>query len=67
MKTPLIILVLALLTACQNPENQNILNLAGDWNFKADPKSRGISEKWYNTRSSGKGPSSRIHGRKRKR
>jgi hypothetical protein len=54
MKTNLIILVLALVTSCQSPVNNNTINLAGDWNFKADPQSKGITEKWYNTEFSEK-------------
>ncbi len=48
MKT-LLPLFLFLAMACQNQDNNNAINLAGDWNFKADPQSRGITEKWYNT------------------
>jgi hypothetical protein len=53
MKT-LLPLILFLAISCQYPVNKNTINLAGDWNFKADPKSRGISEKWYNTELSEK-------------
>jgi hypothetical protein len=54
MKTSLIILVLTLAISCQNPVNKNTINLAGDWNFKVDPQSRGITEKWYNSELSEK-------------
>ncbi len=50
----LFILVLALVTSCQSPVNKDTINLAGDWNFKVDPQSRGITEKWYNTEFSEK-------------
>ncbi len=49
MKASLLPLILFLVLACQSPENKNTINLAGDWNFKADPQSRGVTEKWYNT------------------
>jgi len=48
MKASFFLLILFLVGACQNPVNNNTINLAGDWNFKADPQSRGITEKWYN-------------------
>jgi hypothetical protein len=49
MKASPFLLVLAFVIACQSPVNKNTINLAGDWNFKTDPQSRGITEKWYNT------------------
>jgi hypothetical protein len=54
MKASFFLPILFLIITCQNPGNNNIINLAGDWNFKADPQSRGITEKWYNNELSEK-------------
>jgi hypothetical protein len=48
MKT-LLPLILILLTACQGKETETTINLSGEWNFKTDPQSTGISEKWYSS------------------
>jgi hypothetical protein len=48
MKT-LLPLFLFLAMACRNQDNSNTINLAGEWNFKADPQSSGINEKWYHS------------------
>ncbi len=47
MKASLLLPLLLLAVACQAPGNKNTIPLAGDWNFKADPQSLGIGEKWY--------------------
>ena len=40
-------LVLILVISCSSSTNKNTINLAGEWSFRIDPESRGISDKWY--------------------
>jgi hypothetical protein len=41
------ILLFLQITAISGFGQKNIINLAGKWNFKADPQDKGIAEKWY--------------------
>ncbi len=46
MKT-ILPLILLLAMACRQPDNEYTISLAGEWNFRMDPQSQGITEKWY--------------------
>ena len=47
-KLPLAGLVLLLgMVACQNRFSEPVIDLAGKWAFRLDPKSVGDAEKWY--------------------
>ena len=45
-KKALLLLALILALAC-TPEDQNRLDLSGDWKFLMDPEDQGITEKWF--------------------
>jgi hypothetical protein len=41
------VFIAATLASCVNTGRRNILNLAGEWSFKADPAGMGITQRWY--------------------
>jgi hypothetical protein len=44
------ILIVLIAAGCAKPKDENLINLAGEWSFKTDPRNKGIIEKWYNNR-----------------
>lgn len=49
MKNNLVFLLLTfLIISCSPNKEKDLINLAGDWNFKIDSNDLGLSEKWYN-------------------
>ncbi len=50
----LTLVLVVFVQAEQNREENNIINLAGQWNFSGDPNDTGIQGKWYNRELDGK-------------
>jgi hypothetical protein len=47
MRNMFFILWIVLLVSCSTNNNKNTIDLSGEWAFRTDPESKGITGKWY--------------------
>lgn len=50
MRTTVILLLSLIVASCSTDRHGNTIDLSGEWNFRSDPESQGIMQKWFSAR-----------------